>query len=87
MTPLDRFTQDDLIAQLGMETVAKGLGYLSRVSALSCDGSAVSALVKGRQRTPYDVVADVTAIQDLVVRVVVPLASAAVVVVATTIAI
>ena len=48
MTPLDRFTQDDLIAQLGMETVAKGLGYLSRVSALSCDSSAVSALVKGR---------------------------------------
>jgi superfamily II DNA or RNA helicase len=59
MTPLERFTQDDLIAQLGMETVAKGLGYLSRVSALSCDGSAVSALVKGRQRTPYDVFADV----------------------------
>ncbi|MDX9886774.1 DEAD/DEAH box helicase [Thauera sp.] len=59
MTPLDRFTQDDLIAQLGMETVAKGLGYLSRVSALSCDGSSVSALVKGRQRTPYDVLADV----------------------------
>ena len=59
MTPLNRFTQDDLIAQLGMETVAKGLGYLSRVSALSCDGSSVSALVKGRQRTPYDVVADV----------------------------
>ena len=60
MTPLDRFTQDDLIAQLGMETVAKGLGYLSRVSALSAEGSEVSALVKGRQRTPYDVVADVT---------------------------
>ncbi len=59
MTPLDRFTQDDLIAQLGMETVAKGLGYLSRVSALSCEGSMVSALVKGRQRTPYDVFADV----------------------------
>ncbi len=37
MTPLDRFTQDDLIAQLGMETVAKGLGYLSpgRSSTLS----------------------------------------------------
>jgi hypothetical protein len=30
MNPLDRFTQDE-IAQLGMETVAKGLGYLSRV--------------------------------------------------------
>ena len=60
MTPLDRFTQDDLIAQLGMETVAKGLGYLSRVSALSAEGSEVSALVKGRQRTPYDVFADVT---------------------------
>ncbi|MDG3065483.1 SNF2-related protein [Thauera mechernichensis] len=59
MTPLDRFTQDDLIAQLGMETVAKGLGYLSRVSALSADGCSVSALVKGRQRTPYDVSADV----------------------------
>ncbi len=59
MTPLDRFTQDDLIAQLGMETVAKGLGYLSRVSALSSDGGAVSALVKGRQRTPYDVSAEV----------------------------
>lgn len=60
MTPLDRFTQDDLIARLGMETVAKGLGYLSRVSALSAEGNEVSALVKGRQRTPYDVVADVT---------------------------
>ena len=59
MTPLDRFTQDDLIAQLGMETVAKGLGYLSRVSALSAEGSEVSALVKGRQRTPYDVFANV----------------------------
>ena len=59
MTPLDRFTQDDLIAQLGMETVAKGLGYLSRVSALSADGAVVSALVKGRQRTPYSVHADV----------------------------
>ncbi|HAF55965.1 MAG TPA: helicase SNF [Thauera sp.] len=59
MTPLDRFTQDDLIAQLGMETVAKGLGYLSRVSALSAEGSEVSALVKGRQRTPYDVFAKV----------------------------
>ena len=59
MTPLDRFTQDDLIAQLGMETVAKGLGYLSRVSALSAEGGEVSALVKGRQRTPYNVYANV----------------------------
>ena len=59
MTPLDRFTQDDLIAQLGMETVAKGLGYLSRVSALSVEGGEVSALVKGRQRTPYDVCTNV----------------------------
>jgi len=59
MTPLDRFTQDHLIASLGVETVAKGLGYLSRVSALSADGNTVSALVKGRQRTPYDVVADI----------------------------
>ena len=57
MTPLERFTQDDLIAQLGMETVAKGLGYLSRVSALCVEDDTVSALVKGRQRTPYEVVA------------------------------
>ncbi len=64
MTPLDRFTQDDLIAQLGMETVAKGLGYLSRVSALAADGSEVSALVKGRQRTPYDVFANVIEEED-----------------------
>ena len=36
MTPLDRFTQDDLIAQLGMETVAKGHpGAQIRDNALS----------------------------------------------------
>lgn len=60
MNPLDRFTQDDLISELGMETVAKGLGYLSRVSALSLEGGSLSALVKGRQSTPYDVFADIT---------------------------
>ncbi|MCK2127602.1 DEAD/DEAH box helicase [Thauera aromatica] len=58
-TPIDRFTQDDLIAALGYPTVAKGLGYLSRVSTLSSDGETVSALVKGRQRTPYDVFAEI----------------------------
>ena len=59
MKLLEAFTQDDLIAALGVETVAKGLGYVSRVSALSAEGDTVSALVKGRQRTPYTVEAEV----------------------------
>ncbi len=59
MNLLEVFTQDDLIAALGVETVAKGLGYVSRVSALSTEGNTVSALVKGRQRTPYTVEAAV----------------------------
>ncbi len=59
MKLLEVFTQDDLIAALGVETVAKGLGYVSRVSALSTEGNTVSALVKGRQRTPYTVEAAV----------------------------
>lgn len=59
MKLLEAFTQDDLIAALGVETVAKGLGYVSRVSALSVEGDTVSALVKGRQRTPYTVEAEV----------------------------
>ena len=59
MNLLEAFTQDDLIAALGVETVAKGLGYVSRVSALSAEGDTVSALVKGRQRTPYTVEAEV----------------------------
>ena len=59
MTPLDRFTQEDLIAALDYPTVARGLGYLSRVSALSCDDGVISALVKGRQRSPYRVSASV----------------------------
>ena len=49
MNLLEAFTQDDLIAALGVETVAKGLGYVSRVSALSADSPNTSlSLTSGR---------------------------------------
>jgi superfamily II DNA or RNA helicase len=55
MTALDNITQDALVAWLGNHEIAKGLGYLARVSELSSDGRSVSARVKGTQRTPYSV--------------------------------
>ena len=47
MPALDDITQDALVAWLGTHEIAKGLGYLARVSELSTDGRSVS------RRTPF----------------------------------
>ncbi|ATE58839.1 DEAD/DEAH box helicase [Thauera sinica] len=59
MSSLDRITQKTLVDWLGAHEVAKGLGYLSRVSRLSSNEFSVTAHVKGTKRTPYSVYVEV----------------------------
>ncbi|MBS0542525.1 MAG: SWIM zinc finger family protein, partial [Proteobacteria bacterium] len=59
MTALDQISQKTLVEWLGANEVAKGLGYIGRVSELSSNDFSVSARVKGTKRTPYSVYMEV----------------------------
>lgn len=59
MSALDQITQKTLVEWLGANEVAKGLGYIARVSQLSSNDFSVSALVKGTARSPYSVYMEV----------------------------
>lgn len=55
MTPLDTFTETDLIRWLGAREVDKGRGYLAAVSDLHSDGETLHAKVQGTRAQPYRV--------------------------------